>query len=474
LAHLNGNHYGAVVIGAGMSGLSASIRLAMYGHRVLLLERHNAPGGLNSYYRLGGHSFDVGLHALTNWVPEGAKGTPLGKIFRQLRIKREAFDLCEQQRSAIRFPSVTLEFTNDFEVFRSEIGRHFPQEIDRFDRFTQFVKDYHAVNLAPDSSSAREQIREFIHDPLLIEMLLCPLLYYGSARENDMDFGQFVVLFQAIFLEGFCRPFEGVRPIIRTLLKKAKEVGVERRMGLGVRQLETDGKRVTAITLDNGDIVTADHVVSSMGSNETECICSDTRQQPNDESNVGKLSFAESIAILDRPAKTLGFDHTIVFFNQTDTIHYRRPDSWIDERSGVICVPENYDYGDRVLDSHILRITAQANYHRWIALEPPDYQFAKEQSYAKLIETAAHVTPGVALETLKAAIGFKDMFTPKTITRYTGHFSGAVYGAPVKIKDGQTRLQNLYLCGTDQGFLGIVGSMLSGISIANYHILKGS
>jgi hypothetical protein len=32
-------------------------------------------------------------------------------------------------------------------------------------------------------------------------------------------------------------------------------------------------------------------------------------------------------------------------------------------------------------------------------------------------------------------------------------------------------VENLYLCGTDQGFLGIVGSMLSGITIANRYLL---
>jgi hypothetical protein len=41
------------------------------------------------------------------------------------------------------------------------------------------------------------------------------------------------------------------------------------------------------------------------------------------------------------------------------------------------------------------------------------------------------------------------------------------------VRDGRTHLSNLYLCGTDQGFLGIVGAMLSGISMANYHILQG-
>jgi hypothetical protein len=64
------------------------------------------------------------------------------------------------------------------------------------------------------------------------------------------------------------------------------------------------------------------------------------------------------------------------------------------------------------------------------------------------------------------------MFTPRTITRFTGHFAGAIYGSAEKKRRGHTALSNVYLCGTDQGFLGIVGAMLSGISMANYHILQ--
>jgi len=63
------------------------------------------------------------------------------------------------------------------------------------------------------------------------------------------------------------------------------------------------------------------------------------------------------------------------------------------------------------------------------------------------------------------------MFTPRTIAKFTGHLGGAIYGASVKNRQGRTEMANLYLCGTDQGFLGIVGAMLSGISMANYHIL---
>jgi hypothetical protein len=49
---------------------------------------------------------------------------------------------------------------------------------------------------------------------------------------------------------------------------------------------------------------------------------------------------------------------------------------------------------------------------------------------------------------------------------------GAIYGSAKKYRTGVTPVSNLFICGTDQGFLGIVGSMLSGIAMANAHALR--
>jgi hypothetical protein len=58
-----------------------------------------------------------------------------------------------------------------------------------------------------------------------------------------------------------------------------------------------------------------------------------------------------------------------------------------------------------------------------------------------------------------------------TIERFTKKNEGAVYGSPLKIKSGRTPWRNLFIAGTDQGYLGIVGSMLSGVTIVNQHFL---
>ena len=78
--------YDTVIIGAGMSGLAAGIRLAQYDKRVCILERHTVPGGLNSFYRQKGRNFDVGLHAMTNYAAKGTRSGPLSRLLRHLRL----------------------------------------------------------------------------------------------------------------------------------------------------------------------------------------------------------------------------------------------------------------------------------------------------------------------------------------------------------------------------------------------------
>jgi phytoene dehydrogenase-like protein len=55
--------YDAVVIGAGLGGMTAANNLAKFGRKVLLLEHHYQLGGLATYFkRVGGHVFDISLH----------------------------------------------------------------------------------------------------------------------------------------------------------------------------------------------------------------------------------------------------------------------------------------------------------------------------------------------------------------------------------------------------------------------------
>ena len=106
--------YDTIIIGAGMSGLAAGIRLAYYDQRVCILERHYTIGGLNSFYRLRGRDYDVGLHALTNVTPKGTKTGPLARLLRQLRMRWDDFAIAPQLGSEIAFPGVRFATPPDY------------------------------------------------------------------------------------------------------------------------------------------------------------------------------------------------------------------------------------------------------------------------------------------------------------------------------------------------------------------------
>ena len=455
--------YDTIIIGAGLSGLAAGIRLAYYDQRVCILERHTTIGGLNSFYRLGGRNFDVGLHAMTNFTPKGARKGPLARLLRQLRFHWEDFSLTPQIGSAIEFPGVSLRFNNQFEFFRSEVHKAFPAEKDNFDRLSEAVIDYDDLDGALANQSAREMVSEWIRDPLLVDMLFCPLQFYGGAREHDMDFGQFSIMFRSIFQEGFARPWAGMRQILKNLVRRFKQLGGELRLRTGVQRMEVEAGRVSRILLDDGSEVEAQRVLSSAGLVETMRMCEAGPPRPP---VPGQLSFVESMAVLDTEPRDLGCDRTIVFYNDTDRFHWRKPDELVNVSSGVICCPNNFDY-DRPLGEGLIRVTALANYDRWRNLLPDEYQAAKQSCYEQMMASAARYVGDFRGRTIA-----QDTFTPMTIKRFTGHENGAVYGAPDKRKNGTTHLKNLFLCGTDQGFVGIIGAMFSGILIANRHLLN--
>jgi len=457
--------YDVLIIGAGMSGLAAGIRLAYYGKKVCIVEKHYRVGGLNSFYNLGGHEFDVGLHAMTNYVPKGVKLAPLPKLLRQLKLKAEDFGLCPQRMSVIKFPDKTLRFNNEFDFFVQEVVDNFPRQADNFQKLLKTIVEYDELNLYAKLISAREVVSSIISDPLLSNMIFCPLMFYGNAQENDMEFGQFAIMFKSIFCEGFARPQAGVRQILDVLVKKYKACGGELKVRCAVASLKCANGKIESILLENGEVLTVDRILSSAGYVETMKLLNGY-DSSKFNCHVGQLSFVEFILILNKEPAEMGYNTTIAFYNNSDRFDYRKPDDLVDASSGVICCPNNFQF-ENPLPEGMIRITNLANFDLWDRLGEEEYKAQKAVCLEATLKEVVKFAPD-----FRDSIIFTDIFTPKTIHRFTGRINGAVYGTPNKTKTGRTHLDNLFICGTDQGFLGIVGAMLSGISMANLHVLQ--
>ena len=458
--------YDAVIIGSGLSGLAAGIRLAMFDKKVCIVEKHTVLGGLNSFYVRKNRTFDVGLHAMTNFTPKGVRNSPLGKLLKQLRFSHDDFRLCQQHMSEIRFPEHSLRFTNDFEFFRQEVANQFPQEIDGFNKLVEKILSFDELNLNDEKTlNSRPILESFIKNPVLIDMLNCPLMYYGNAREGDMDFYQFVIMFKSVFVEGFAKPVGGMPYILKLFEEKFKQLGGELRIGSGVTSINAENRTVESVTLENGEQLIAENIISSMGYVETLNHCAPTLKE-TEECETGQVSFMESLCVVDREPRDLGYDKSIVFFSNQPRFDYKVPDEMINVTSGVLCCSNNFDYPEPMKEG-LIRLTNLANFAQWDSLPRKDYIAAKKHWRDRALESVF-----TFFTDFRDNVVFLDSFTPKTIKKYTGHLNGAVYGSPHKIKNGKTPLNNLFICGTDQGFLGIIGATLSGISMANLHVLR--
>lgn len=460
------SHYSLIIIGGGLSGLAAGIRFARFGESVLILEKHAIPGGLNSYYYRKNFLLETGLHAMTNYAGPKERHAPLNRLFRQLNLSRKQFSTHEQFSSRILFKDqLSLDFSNDISLLRENIADKFPHSIDSFDTLLKFISEYDPF-IPKAWISTRKTLNGILKDSVLIDMLLLPVTVYGNSEEHDMDLSQFVIMFRSLFLEGFFRPDGTIKEFLDMLVDKFTSLGGEIQYKKAVQSIITDGDKIKGVMLENNKELSCDAVISTIGSPGTEKLL---YRRSESEHPVGRMSFVESIYIVPHKIKsTITSDHTIIFYSLADHFDYCRPKAPIDPQWGVICFPDNF-IGLSQTDYFQIRTTHSANYDLW--------KQASRQEYKQMKEKYGQESRGVIEEIIGnfyQNVVYEDSFTPVTIEKYTGKESGAVYGSPLKVKDGRTAFDNLFVAGTDQGYLGIIGSMLSGVTIVNQQILSAS
>ena len=185
----------------------------------------------------------------------------------------------------------------------------------------------------------------------------------------------FIMLFDAIFRQGLSRPENGIRTILDPLTEKLKELGVDRRMNCAVDSISVKGDQVNEVILASGEIIKANKIISTCGIRETEILLNQ-----NDlafkSSETGEFSVIESIRVLNGHPQDLGWEETVIFFNDDEHFKFICPNNLVDLTSGVICMPDNYGCPDSANESKI-RVTHPANFAKWSELSSSDYQMKK-------------------------------------------------------------------------------------------------
>jgi phytoene desaturase len=283
------------VIGGGLAGLSAACVLAARGHQVTLLEKNDWVGGKAAVHHRDGFRFDMGPTILT--LPSVLK-----RIFdeagKPMEDYLELVALDPQWRCFFEDGSV-LDLVADTQKMQDNLRNFAGNEAaEGYQQFLSMSKQLHDVSdrfffwksvggiadtfrskgmfdlkVLKDVMSLRmgksvaSVVRSYVPDERAAQMIDHFTQYVGSSPEASPAVLCGIAHMQTE--EGVWYPMGGTRAVPEALAKLAGELGVEIRTNCDVDTIDTVGSSVVGITLDGGEKLAVEAVVSNCDSVRT-------------------------------------------------------------------------------------------------------------------------------------------------------------------------------------------------------------
>ncbi|MFF1725130.1 phytoene desaturase [Streptomyces sviceus] len=268
-----------VVVGAGLSGLSAALHLLGAGRRVTVVEREASPGGRAGRTVRGGYHLDTGPTVLT--MPHLADEA-FAAVGDSLDARVELVPLHPAYRARFADGS-TLDVHTGAAAMEAEIERFAgAREAAGYRRLRAWLERLYRVQmrrfidadfdsplqlLHPDLARLAAlggfgrldaRIGRFLHDERLRRVFSFQSLYAGVAPERAL--AAYAVIAYMDTVAGVWFPRGGMHALPRAMADAAADAGADLRFGQPVTRLERSGERITAVVTDT-DRIACDAVV---------------------------------------------------------------------------------------------------------------------------------------------------------------------------------------------------------------------
>lgn len=269
-----------IVIGAGLSGLSAALHLAGAGREVTVLEQRDGPGGLMGRWQADGYTFDTGPSVLT--LPELIDDA-LAAVG-ETRSDWLPLQRLEPAYTAHYADGSTLHSYSDPDRMAAEIARVCgPDEAAGYRRLAEYLSALYRLEfdqfMARNLDSVRDLISldglrllgrgglgrldravgRYLHDDRTQRLFTFQALYAGvsPARARAL----YGVISYLDSIAGVWFPVGGMAAVAQALAGAAARHGVEFRYAERVNSIETAGDRAIAVHTATGDRIPANAVV---------------------------------------------------------------------------------------------------------------------------------------------------------------------------------------------------------------------
>lgn len=271
-----------IVIGAGIGGLSAAIRLQVAGHQVAIYEKNPIVGGKMYQIEADGFRFDTGPSVITmRHVFED--------LFRAAGRNLEDYLQLEAVEPMTRYfypDGFVLDATSDLRRMAEQIAEIDERDVEGYLAYLAYTAQIHRITgqvfiydkpptlesfskvpigdwlKADPFRSMNGAIQSFVKSPKLRQLLGRFATYVGGSPYIAP--ATLNVIAHVELTGGVWYPRGGIYQIAAALEKLALEIGVEIHRGCGVEQILVQNGKASAVRLENGETIAARLVVSNV------------------------------------------------------------------------------------------------------------------------------------------------------------------------------------------------------------------
>lgn len=272
----------AIVIGAGIGGITTAGKLAKEGYQVTVLEKGSRPGGRTGMIQKDGFQFDTGPTLFL--MPE-----VFAETYQSLGEKMEAhLDLVRID------PTYRVHFHDDSILDLSSNMQHMREQLDSFEpgsfeAFLRFMSEgYQHYNLSLQRFVGRnflslaeyfspanlpllfklkalvkhsKNTARYFHDPRLLAAFSFQNMYLGLSPYDAP--ATFSLLQYTELADGVWFPRGGMYRVIESLVAIAEGWGARFQYNAPVKKIEIEAGRATGVTLADGIRLKADLIIAN-------------------------------------------------------------------------------------------------------------------------------------------------------------------------------------------------------------------
>jgi all-trans-retinol 13,14-reductase len=474
----------AVIIGAGLGGLSCAAGFARQGFKPLVLEKHSVPGGYaTTFKRPGGFVFDASLHSTTvgeregifNLIPGFPEITdiefvPHRVLYRaifpdhDIRVPHTDIDgyvkllvgLFPEEKEGLEGLFRTMRgLVSDLNKYQSAGGQvnmaTFPKE------FPHLFKCYNSTwGTVQDS---------YLKDPKLKGVVSALWGYFGLPPSKLAS------LYYILPLIGYLRdggyyPIGKSQKISDSLVRFIEERGGRVKLRSKVEEILIKDHAAYGVRTQDGAEHRGRVVVSNANAYDTFRTMMDEKDHLKeylarmDTFTASLSSFQVFLGLKKDLVREVGIEDTEIFYDPGyDTEEsYRTALSAEVEKGGFgLTLYDNLYKGYSPEGKNTVNIIALQGYDFWKKYEA-DYFAGKKDAYRAEKERLADIlikkVEEKLLPGLSRAVEVREVGTPLTNVRYTANYRGAIYGWDQTLDNCEPRrlphdtpIRNLYLAG---------------------------